>query len=77
MYWYVDTKEMLEEPKKGHQWCAWYVGSSQNNPGGREFTDVIRGEEAGIRAMTEEALEAFLKMAYHRAPFVKPREIIE
>lgn len=77
MYFYVDTREFLTEPKEGIQWCAWFVGSSQNNPGGCEHKDVIRGRETHIRSMTQEALVAFLKNAYSRAPFVKARQITE
>ena len=77
MYYYVDTMELCKEPKDGVQWTAWFVGSSQNNPGGSEHKDVIKGVEACIRAMSEAALVAFLKNAYSRAPFIKTRQITE
>jgi hypothetical protein len=76
-YFYVDTQEKRAYPKEGPQWTAWYMGGTQNNPGGREFTDVIRGDECILRAMTEENMVSFLKMAYSRAPYIKPRHIVE
>jgi hypothetical protein len=77
MYYYVDTREMLNEPKDGPQWTTWFIGSSQNNPSGSEFSDVINGNEVRIRAMTEKALDKFLKSAYSRAPFLRSREVAE
>jgi hypothetical protein len=75
-YYYVDTGELREFPREGPQWTAWYVGSSMNNPSGREFIDVIKGQECVMRAMTEKVLADFLKSAYSRAPYVKPRPIV-
>ena len=77
MYYYVDTQEMLKEPKEGPQWTTWYIGSSMNNPGGSEFSDVIKGSEVKVRAMTEEALKKFLKNAYKRAPYLRPYLVTE
>ncbi len=77
MYFYVDTHEMCREPKEGEQWTAWFIGSSQNNRKGREFTDIIQGEEVSLRAMTEEALVSFLKNAYSRAPWLRAYRVTE
>ncbi len=77
MYFYVDTKEMLSDPKPGVQWTAWYIGRSQNNPGGSEFTDVIKGSEVRIRSMVEVDLVKFLKNAYKRAPWLRAYEVTE
>jgi hypothetical protein len=77
MYYYVDTQEMLQKPKEGPQWTVWYIGSSMKNPGGSEFSDVIKGNEVRVRAMTEEALTKFLKNAYKRAPYLRAYEITE
>lgn len=76
-YYYVDTMDIRDYPIEGPQWTAWYMGGSQNNPGGREFSDVIRGQECLIRAMAEDTLQRFLKTAYSRAPYIKPRMIVE
>lgn len=77
MYFYVDTKEMLKAPKKGEQFVAWYHRSTQNNKLGVPHVEIINSEECQLRATTEEALEAFLRNAYHRQPFIKPAKVVE
>jgi len=76
-YYYVDTGEMRSTPKEGVQYTLWFSGSTQNNPGGREYVDVIKGEECVMRAKTEEALLKFKKSAFGRAPYIKPNIIVE
>jgi hypothetical protein len=73
MYFYVDTHDMCNEPKDGVQWTAWV--SIQGK--GREFTDIIKGEECKLRAMSEEALIKFIRSAYSRAPWLKAEQITE
>lgn len=77
MYFYVDSREMKKEPKKGIQWVAWYNRSTQNNKLGVPHVEIIMGEECQLRAMTEEALESFLRNAYARQPFIKPMMVTE
>jgi len=77
MYFYVDTKEMKKEPKSGMQWVAWFNRSTQNNREGVPHVEVIMGEECQLRAMTEEALETFLRNTYARQPHIKPRMVTE
>ena len=77
MFFYVDTKEMRETPKKGVQWVAWFNRSSANNRQGVPHVEVIQGEECQLRALSEEALAEFLKTTYHRQPHIKPVLIVE
>ena len=77
MYFYVDTKEVLKEPKLGKQYVAWYNRASINSPNGYAHVDLINGEEVQLRAMDETSLVRFLKVAYSRAPYIKSKEIIE
>jgi hypothetical protein len=79
-YFYVDDlskQEKLISPKLGEQYTAWYNRSSQNNPDGYEFVDVIGGEEVCLRAVDRSRLDAFLKRAFPRAPYVRIRKIVE
>lgn len=77
MFFYVDTKEIVKDPKEGKQYVAWYNRSSMNSPEGYAHVDVINGEEVQIRSMDEETLVRFLRSAYSRAPYIKPKEINE
>lgn len=77
MYFYVDDKEIVKEPRPGRQFVAWYNRRSQNNPTGYPHVDQIKGELVQLRAMEEEVLDKFLKGLYHRAPYIKPKEIFE
>ena len=77
MFYYVDTKEVLKDPKLGKQYVAWYNRGSINSPGGYAHVDVINGEEVQIRSMDEEILVRFLRTAYSRAPYIKAMKIVE
>ena len=77
MYFYVDTKEVVKEPKVGEQFVAWYGRASMNSPDGYPHVDVINGEEVEIRSFDKDALEKFLRVAYYRAPYIKARPITE
>ncbi len=79
-YFYVDDlskKEKLVSPKLGEQYTAWYNRSSQNNPEGYEYVDTINGELVCLRAIDRSNLEAFIKRAFPRAPYLKIRKINE
>ena len=75
--YYVDSKEMVGKPKPGHQFIAWLYRGSINNPSGVPHVDVINGQEVQLRSLDEEALEAFIKMTYARAPYIKVTTIFE
>lgn len=77
MYFYVDSKEMKKEPKKGVQWVAWFNRSSANNRKGVPHVEIIMGNECQLRAMTEEALVKFLRSTYARQPHIKPMMVTE
>ena len=77
MIFYVDTKEVVDVPKPGEQFIAWFSGSSQNNPGGRPHVDVINGNEVELRAFDEGKLEKFVRTAYSRAPYIRVVPIFE
>ena len=74
-YYYVDSenpkeRETLDSPKPGRQYTAWYGDKG-------EFVDVISGVEVHLRAFDYNKLEDFIRNAYHRAPYIKPRVIYE
>ena len=77
MIYYVDSKEVLSEPKEGRQFIAWFNRSSQNNPGGVPHVDVINGEEVQLRSFDRDILEKFIRTAYERAPYIKVTEVFE
>lgn len=77
MFFYVDSKEMRNKPKKGVQWVAWFNRSSANNRQGVPHVEIIQGEECQLRAMSEGALEHFLRTTYNRQPHIKPVLIVE
>ena len=69
-YLYVDDEmNALDEPKKGEQYYA--------RIGNAEFVDVIKGSETCLRAFDSEALEKFIRNAYHRAPYIKVAKVLE
>jgi hypothetical protein len=77
MIYYVDSKEMVDKPKPGRQFIAWYYRGSINNPSGIPHVDVINGQEVQLRSLDEEALQTFLSTAYSRAPYIKVTTIFE
>jgi hypothetical protein len=77
MYFYVEDKEIVKEPKPGRQYVAWYGRGSMSSPHGYAHVDMINGEQVEIRAMDEAKLTRFLRTAYSRAPYIKAKEIVE
>lgn len=76
-FFYVDTREVLREPKPGRQFVAWYGRGSMTYPEGYPYVDVINSEEVQIRSMDEEILTKWLRSVYQRAPYIKAKLIVE